>query len=74
MEENQTSEIDWSSLNLNITKYINNYDLKEQLQLFDYLSSLTKIQRQSYNIAYEHLGSSFNIFKSNGYIEWKSKK
>jgi hypothetical protein len=30
-------------------------------------------QKKAYLIAKEHLGSSFNIFLSNGYKEWKSK-
>jgi hypothetical protein len=40
----------------------------------DYLSQLTEIQKQAYLIAKDHLGSSFNIIKSNGYIQWKKNK
>lgn len=35
-----------------------------------YLAQLSPIEQKALAIAMEHLGSSFNIFKSNGYIEW----
>ena len=39
-----------------------------------YLDQLTPIEIATYEIAKEHLGSSFNIEKSIGFIEWKKKK
>jgi hypothetical protein len=30
-------------------------------------------QKKAYLIAFHHLGSSFNIYKSNGFKEWKAK-
>ena len=36
----------------------------------EYISQLNETQRIVYNIAKEHLGSSFNIEKSIGYLEW----
>ena len=44
-----------------------------QDEITDYLNSMDERQLKAYLIAKEHLGSSFNIFKSNGYKEWKSK-
>jgi hypothetical protein len=44
-----------------------------QDEIIDYLNSMDDRQFKAYLIAKEHLGSSFNIFKSNGYKEWKSK-
>jgi len=44
-----------------------------QKEIIDYLSSMDERQKKAYLIAKEHLGSSFNIFRSNGYKEWKSK-
>jgi hypothetical protein len=32
---------------------------------------LDKIERQAYTIGKRHLGSSFNLIKSNGFIKWK---
>jgi hypothetical protein len=36
-----------------------------------YIESLDKKELQSYNIAKNHLGSSFELFKSIGFIQWK---
>lgn len=38
-----------------------------------YLKSLTKKERMGYEIAKSHLGLSFQLEKSNGYLEWKNK-
>ena len=42
----------------------------------EYISQLNERQRQAYSIAMTHLGSSFNVVRSNGYVEWikKNKK
>ena len=37
-----------------------------------YLNQLTPIEIKAYNIAKNHLGSSFNIAKSNVFIAWLS--
>ena len=39
-----------------------------------YLESLNKKEIQAYNIAKNHLGSSFELSKSIGFIQWKTKK
>lgn len=46
------------------------YDIKLQASIIEYLSQLNSIERKAYKIAKEHLGSSFNIVKSNGYCDW----
>lgn len=38
-----------------------------------YLDQMTEQERKAYLIALSHLGTSFNIYKSNGYIEWCKK-
>ena len=35
-----------------------------------YLQELNEKERKAYVIAMNHLGSSFNLLKSNGYLEW----
>ena len=45
-----------------------------QEEIIQYLDSMNNRQIQAYLIAKDHLGSSFNIFKSNGYKEWKNKR
>lgn len=47
-----------------------NYDVETQRSIIRYLSGLNEIQTKAYLIAKEHLGSSFNVVKSNGYINW----
>jgi hypothetical protein len=51
-----------------------NYDQETQHSILNYLNGLSDIQKKAYIIAKEHLGSSFNIVKSNGYIDWKKNK
>jgi hypothetical protein len=56
--------------------YPDNFDTLSKIlqdEIIDYLKSMDERQFKAYLIAKEHLGSSFNIFKSNGYKEWKSK-
>ena len=38
-----------------------------------YMDQLEPIQRKALDIAKNHLGTSFNISKSNGFVEWKKK-
>jgi hypothetical protein len=52
---------------------------QQQTQTIDavvqqYLSEMTTLERQGYEIARSHLNTSFNIVKSNGFIEWLKKK
>ena len=49
------------------------YSKDTQKMVVMYLLQLTIIQKKAYCIAKDHLGSSFNILKSNGYIEWIGK-
>ena len=41
----------------------------EQLKLL-YISSLSKKEKKAYDIAFQHLGSSFTLEKSVGFLEW----
>lgn len=52
--------------------YILPMELQEEI--IQYLDTMDNRQFKAYLIAKDHLGSSFNIFKSNGYKEWKNKK
>ena len=47
------------------------YDVEVQESVIKYLKYLNKIERQAYTIGKSHLGSSFNIVKSNGFVDWK---
>jgi hypothetical protein len=46
---------------------------KEELHML-YISQMSVQERKAYEIAKEHLETSFNIDKSIGFIDWKKKK
>jgi hypothetical protein len=50
-----------------------NFDTWEPVlkaSVIEYLNQLDPIERKAYKIAKEHLGSSFNVVKSNGFCDW----
>jgi hypothetical protein len=52
-----------------------NYDSDTQSSIIEYITHLSDLEKKAYKIAHNHLGSSFNVFKSNGYNDWlKTKK
>jgi hypothetical protein len=69
-----SEEINFKSLNLPVSDLIKNYSRETQIEIFTYLNELDDNNKKAYEIAYNHLGSSFNILRSNGFKEWKSKK
>lgn len=46
---------------------------KEQELQQAYLDSLSEKEKKGYEIAKSHLGMSFDLEKSIGYLEWKKK-
>ena len=42
--------------------------------LDEYIQSMTEKERKAYRIAESHLGSSFSLEKSVGFIVWKTKQ
>ena len=69
-----TTSINFSSLNLSIPDIVYNYPIEKQAEIFNYLNQMDDHHKKAYLIAQKHLGTSFNIYKSNGYKEWKNKK
>jgi hypothetical protein len=59
-----------------IPDIIQSYDSIKQKEIYEYLSQLIKDEQQkkAYKIAFEHLGSSFNVYASNGFKEWKKNQ
>ena len=52
-----------------------NYDIDTQSSIIEYITHLSDLEKKAYKIAHNHLGSSFNVFKSNGYNDWlKTRK
>jgi hypothetical protein len=64
----------FEELHLPISQIILSLPEETQKEIYDYLSQLDEPNKQSYLIAFNHLGTSFNILKSNGYKEWINKK
>jgi hypothetical protein len=62
---------------LNLKKVLKKYKLTEEF-IVNYILNpnyqLTEVEKIAYEIAKEHLGSSFNIKRSNGFKEWLKKK
>jgi hypothetical protein len=64
----------FTDLNIPLPELINSYPLDKQIEIYNYLKELDDQNKKAYLIALDHLGSSFNIYKSNGFKDWKSKK
>ena len=64
----------FEELDLPISQIILSLQEEYQKKIYDYLSQLDEHNKQAYLIAFNHLGTSFNILKSNGYKEWINKK
>lgn len=39
-----------------------------------YLNSLTEKERKAYEVAKNHLGSLWNVYKCNGFLQWQKKQ
>jgi hypothetical protein len=57
-------------ISLELPSLFEKYDPILQESIIKYLKHLNKIERQAYTIGKAHLGSSFNIVKSNGFLDW----
>lgn len=66
-----SESIDFSLLNIPLPEIVKQYPLEKQREIFEYLNQMDEHYKQAYLIAYNHLGTSFNIYKSNGFKEWK---
>ena len=53
-----------------IPEYFEKYETAVQENILKYLQQLDPIEHLAYKIGKSHLGSSYNILKSNGYINW----
>lgn len=63
--------VDFGSIGLPIPELIYKYPTEQQKYIFNYLKQLNDVEKTAYIIAQEHLGTSFNILRSNGFREWK---
>lgn len=63
-----------NELALELPNNFENYDATTQELIVQYLRQLNIIEKKAYSIGKQHLGSSFNLVRSNGFINWKKGK
>ena len=66
--------IDFTKLGLKIPALVYTMPPEKQKEIYDYLVQLDDHNRRAYTIAENHLGTSFNIYRSNGFNEWLKSK
>lgn len=66
--------INFDSLNMQISELVKKCPIDKQKLVFQYLSEMDEHHRKAYYIAYNHLGTSFNIMRSNGFKDWLNRK
>jgi hypothetical protein len=74
MNDNMFDTIDFNDLNIEVPEIVKSYPVEKQKEIFEYLQNLDEHNKKAYLIAFHHLGSSFNIYRSNGFKEWKNSK
>ena len=67
-------KVDFKKIHLPIPEIVYSYSYEKQNEIFNYLKEMDALHIKSYLIAKDHLGSSFNVYKSNGFKEWKKTK
>jgi len=69
-----SESVSFDSLKLPIPESTKIYSHEQQKEMYQYLSEMCEHERKGYEIAVNHLGTSFNIYRSNGFISWKQSK
>ena len=69
-----SEEVNFESLNIPIPEAVKNYSLEKKREIFEYLSEMDELNKVGYKIAFNHLESSFDICRSNGFKEWQHSK
>ena len=70
-QEQKQEQINFEAIGLSIPESILKLSLEKQTEVYNYLIQMSESQNKAYLIAKDHLGTSFNILKSNGFSEWK---
>jgi hypothetical protein len=68
-----TEDVNFDLLNLPVPDIVKTYSNEKKRETFDYLNDMTDIEKVGYRIAFNHLESSFDIYRSNGFKHWKEK-
>ena len=74
MNNTMSDSIDFTLLKISVPEQIKIYSIEKQKEIYEYLQNMDENDKKAYLIAMNHLGSSFNIYRSNGFKEWKQSK
>lgn len=69
-----TEEFNFAAFDFQIPEIIKTYPIEKQREIFDYLNEMDEHNLKAYKIAINHLETSFDIYRSNGFKEWKQSK
>jgi hypothetical protein len=69
-----SEEVNFDILNLQIPTIVKMYSIDKQREIFEYLYEMNDLEKAGYKIAFNHLESSFDIYRSNGFKQWKQSK
>ena len=73
MDANEKTSFD--DIDICLPDFIKDYSYEKQQNILEYLKQMDHMQKKAYLIAQHHLGTSFNIYRSNGFKEFiKNKK
>jgi len=63
-----------AELDMLLPPQFDSYDPTTQANMVTYLRQLDKTDKKAHKIGVIHLGSSYDILRSNGYIKWLQTK
>jgi hypothetical protein len=66
--------MNFQKYNLPIPENILCLDIELQKEVAEYYDEMNNNDKIAYKIAFEHLGTSFNLLKSNGFVNWKRSR
>ena len=69
-----SEESKFDLLKVTIPEAVKNYPPEKRQEVMDYLSGMDEQHKRAYEIAVNHLESSFDIVRSNGFLEWKKSR
>ena len=71
MVKNDNNDNTFNDFGLPIPEMVYNLAHEKQDEIVNYIKSMDERDKKAYRIAFNHLGTSFNVCKSNGYKDWK---
>lgn len=67
-------EFPFEELHIPIPAFVKEYSYEKQAEIYNYLKTMDEKHKKAYCIAYEHLGTSFHVYHSNGFKDWLKNK